>query len=279
MVDPSAAIVQVEDEKYLQLEPQQRRQRTFEAIRALFVRISHVKTLLLVVEDLHWIDKTSEELLGYLTGWLANTPIMLLLLYRPEYTHPWGSKSYYTKVGLDQLGPDSSSELVKAILACPNGVIRMSDSMRGLVEPSSNLAIVKSDEKKKRIEVSCLMRSSVDSAKEILGTRMEALFTLAGAKVKISGGYPGWKPNMDSPVLKVAKETYHSMYGKYPEVKAIHAGLECGLLAASHPQLDMISFGPTIRGAHTPEEKIEIITATMFWDLLIDVLSNIPLKV
>jgi class 3 adenylate cyclase/tetratricopeptide (TPR) repeat protein len=108
--------VQVEDEKHLQLEPQQRRQKAFEAIRDLFMRISQVKTLLLVVEDLHWIDKTSQEFLDYLIGWLANTPILLVLLYRPEYTHSWGNKSYYTQISLDQLSARNSGDLVQAIL-------------------------------------------------------------------------------------------------------------------------------------------------------------------
>jgi class 3 adenylate cyclase/tetratricopeptide (TPR) repeat protein len=108
--------LKVDDEDFSNLEPKEKRERTFEALRDLMIRVSQGKPLVLVVEDLHWIDKTSEEFLGYLTGWLANTSIMLLLLYRPEYTHPWGSKTYYTKVGLDQLGTTSSSELVKAIL-------------------------------------------------------------------------------------------------------------------------------------------------------------------
>jgi class 3 adenylate cyclase/tetratricopeptide (TPR) repeat protein len=108
--------LKVDDEGFTKLEPKEKRQMTFEAIRDLLIRESQSKTLILAIEDLHWIDKTSEEFIDYLIGWLANTPIMLLLLYRPEYTHPWGSKSYYTKVGLDQLGTNSSSELVKAIL-------------------------------------------------------------------------------------------------------------------------------------------------------------------
>ncbi|MBW1774005.1 MAG: AAA family ATPase, partial [Deltaproteobacteria bacterium] len=108
--------LKVDDEDFSKLEPKEKRGRTFEALRDLMIRVSQEKPLVLVVEDLHWMDKTSEEFLDYLIGWLTNTPIMLLLLYRPEYTHPWGSKSYYTKVGLDQLGVDSSGELVKAIL-------------------------------------------------------------------------------------------------------------------------------------------------------------------
>ena len=108
--------LKVDDEAFSRLEPKEKRERTFEALRDLLLRVSQEKPLVLVVEDLHWMDKTSEEFLGYLIGWLANTAILLILLYRPEYTHPWGSKSYYTKVGLDQLGTESSSELVKAIL-------------------------------------------------------------------------------------------------------------------------------------------------------------------
>jgi tetratricopeptide (TPR) repeat protein len=108
--------LKVDDEAFSKLEPKEKRERTFEALRDLMIRMSQEKPLVLTIEDLHWTDKTSEEFLDYLTGWLGSTPILLLLLYRPEYTHPWGSKSYYTKIGLDQLGTDSSSELVKAIL-------------------------------------------------------------------------------------------------------------------------------------------------------------------
>lgn len=168
--------------------------------------------------------------------------------------------------------------LTKAIVALPNGVIRMSDSMPGLVETSSNLAIVKSDEKKKRISIACLMRSSVDSAKEDLGSRMHAVFMLAGVNTKFSGAYPGWKPNMDSPVLKTMQDIYKKMYGKIPEVKAIHAGLECGILGGKYPDWDMISFGPTIRFPHSPDEKVNIPSVQKFWDFMLETLKNIPEK-
>jgi predicted ATPase len=108
--------IPVEDETYAALEPKHKRERTFEALRDLFIRASHRKPLVLVIEDLHWIDRTSQEFLDYLIGWLANARVMLILLYRPEYTHQWGSKSYYTQIGLTQLGPASSSQLVQAIL-------------------------------------------------------------------------------------------------------------------------------------------------------------------
>ena len=173
---------------------------------------------------------------------------------------------------------DTQSRLTRAILAAPNGVIRMSDTMPGLVETSTNMAIVKSDEKKKVIRIACLMRSSVDSAKDILGTRMWALFSLAGAKVKFSGAYPGWKPNMDSPILKTMQEVYNAKYDKIPEIKAIHAGLECGILGGKYPHWDMISFGPTIRHPHSPDEKVNIATVGKFWEFLLETLKNIPQK-
>jgi len=150
--------------------------------------------------------------------------------------------------------------------------------MPGLVETSTNLAIVKSDEKKEAIHIACLMRSSVDSAKEELGTRMYSVFTLAGAKVKFSGGYPGWKPNLDSPILKTMQEIYHGKFKKVPEIKAVHAGLECGILGSKYPDWDMISFGPTICHPHSPDEKVNIKTVQKFWDFLLETLKNIPVK-
>ncbi|HAX95065.1 MAG TPA: cytosol nonspecific dipeptidase, partial [Prolixibacteraceae bacterium] len=136
----------------------------------------------------------------------------------------------------------------------------------------------KSDEKKQTINAACLMRSSVDSAKEELGSRLEAVFTLAGAKIKFSGAYPGWKPNMDSPILKTMQDVYLKKYGRIPEIKAIHAGLECGILGGKYPNWDMISFGPTIRHPHSPDEKVNIETVKKFWDYLVETLEHIPVK-
>ena len=122
------------------------------------------------------------------------------------------------------------------------------------------------------------MRSSVDSAKEELGSRTKAVFELAGAKVKFSGAYPGWKPNMDSAILKTMQEVYNKNFGKIPEIKAIHAGLECGILGGNYPHWDMISFGPTIRFPHSPDEKVNIATVQKFWDYLVATLEGIPEK-
>ncbi len=168
--------------------------------------------------------------------------------------------------------------LTLSVVACPNGVIRMSDSMEGLVETSTNLALVKSDADKKTVSCAALMRSSVDSAKEDLASRMKAVFTLAGAEVSFDGAYPGWKPNMDSPILKTMQDVYNKNFGKIPEIKAIHAGLECGILGGKYPNWDMISFGPTIRFPHSPDEKVNIETVKKFWDFLVVTLESIPEK-
>ncbi len=168
--------------------------------------------------------------------------------------------------------------LTHAIIAAPNGVMRMSDSMSGLVETSSNLAIVKSDSGSKTIKISCLMRSSVDSARTDLGSRMDSVFTMAGAKVTLTGGYPGWKPNMESPILKTMQEVYNAKFGRIPEIKAIHAGLECGILGGTYTNWDMISFGPTIRFPHSPDEKVHIESVGKFWDFLLETLKSIPAK-
>lgn len=173
---------------------------------------------------------------------------------------------------------ETQVNLTHAIVACPNGVIRMSDSMPGLVETSTNLAIVVSDNDSNTIEVACLMRSSVDSARAELGSRMDSVFTLAGAEVTLKGGYPGWKPDMDSPILKTMQQVYQSKFGRIPEIKAIHAGLECGILGGKYPNWDMISFGPTIRFPHSPDEKVNIESVSKFWDFLVETLKNIPAK-
>jgi dipeptidase D len=164
--------------------------------------------------------------------------------------------------------------LIGAVYACPNGVIRMSDDVPGLVETSTNLAIIKTEEKK--IRVHCLLRSSVDSSKLALADRMRALFEMAGAKTEFAGSYPGWKPNMESAILKVMKKVYEKKFGVTPEVKAIHAGLECGLIGGVYPGLDMISFGPTIRHPHSPDEKVHIASVQKFWDYLTETLKNVP---
>lgn len=171
---------------------------------------------------------------------------------------------------------DSQQRMIKAVYGCPNGVIRMSDAMPGLVETSTNLSIVKSGNG--AVKVTCLLRSSVDSAKHDLVNMMGSIFELAGAEVKFDGEYPGWKPNPDSTILKLMQEVYNKKYGKVPEIKAIHAGLECGILGAAYPNWDMISFGPTIRYPHSPDEKVNIPSVGLFYDFLLETLKNVPVK-
>ena len=166
--------------------------------------------------------------------------------------------------------------LTNAVWAAPNDVVRMSDTMPGTVETSSNLAIVKSS--KNKIEVSCLVRSFSESAKLALASRLESVFELAGASVVIEGSYPGWKPDMNSAILEVMKNLYKKQFKKNPELLAMHAGLECGILGATYTNWDMISIGPTIKYPHSPDEKVNIVTVQKYWDFLVNVIENIPVK-
>ncbi len=171
----------------------------------------------------------------------------------------------------------SHFDLLNALYACPHGVIAMSRQLKGLVETSTNLASVKFIQDN-QILVTTSQRSSVNSAKIDISNMVESVFRMANASVQHSDGYPGWTPNTNSQILQITKDSYTKLFGVEPIVRAIHAGLECGLFLEKYPNLDMISFGPTIRGAHSPDEKINIPTTQKFWDLLLDVLVNIPKK-
>ncbi len=170
----------------------------------------------------------------------------------------------------------TTGRLFNAIYATPNGVIRVSQDMKGLVETSTNLAIVKSHDNV--IDVLCLLRSSVDSAKEDLENMFAGVYALAGAEYVFDGKYPGWKPNMDSAILKEMLIAYEKQFGNKPHVSAIHAGLECGLLGGVYKNWDMISFGPTINFPHSPDEKANIASVEKFWAFLTETLKNAPLK-
>ena len=168
----------------------------------------------------------------------------------------------------------SQEKLFDAIHACPHGVIEMSTRMEGIVETSTNLASVKFIEGDK-ILVTTSQRSEIESRKHWAAGMVESVFKLAGAEVNHTNGYPGWAPNPDSKVLKVTVESYKKLFGVVPVVRSIHAGLECGLFLEKYPDLDMVSFGPTIRGAHSPDERLDISTTVKFWKHLVDVLENI----
>lgn len=164
--------------------------------------------------------------------------------------------------------------LIAAISACPHGVLEMSSRMPGMVETSTNLASVKMVEGDK-IRIATSQRSELGSRKFMAAEMVESVFHLAGADVIHSDGYPGWTPNPDSEVLKITVDSYKKLFGVEPLVRSIHAGLECGLFLEKYPHLDMVSFGPTIRGAHSPNERLDIETTGKFWKHLVDVLENI----
>ncbi len=164
--------------------------------------------------------------------------------------------------------------LMCALYGCPNGVVRMSSEMAGLVETSNNLAMVQSCHGKITIEM--LLRSSVDSAKEDLEVMIKSIFDLAGADSLFEGRYPGWKPDPASSILKIMQDVYHRKFHKIAETSAVHAGLECGILGRAYPDWEMISFGPTIRFPHSPDEKVNIPSVRKFWEFLVETLRNIP---
>ncbi len=169
----------------------------------------------------------------------------------------------------------TAEKLILALYACPHGVISMSQDISGLVETSTNLASIKMLDNH-LIEVNTSQRSSVESQKNYMVNMVASVFELAGAKVTHSDGYPGWQPNPDSAMLKVAKKEYKDLYNKTAKVKAIHAGLECGLFLEKYPNLDMISIGPDMTDVHSPDEKMKISSVGKFWDYLKKILENLP---
>ena len=176
----------------------------------------------------------------------------------------------------NSLPAKNSLRLIQAIYAMPNGVWRMSDEIDGLVETSSNLA---------RIELSngtfnslSLQRSSVESQKKDLANAVRSSFELIGAKVTQSGDYPGWAPNPEASIIETMSSLYREMFSEEPDVNACHAGLECGLIGKHYPNMEMISYGPTIRGAHSPDERVSISSVQKFWDYTVQILKHIPAK-
>jgi len=177
----------------------------------------------------------------------------------------------------DGLLPEEiQDDLINAVTACPNGVFRMIPEVAGVVETSSNLAIINTDGKSAVLKA--LLRSSVETRKQELAEMFDSLFSLAGAKVEFSGAYPGWNPNMKSPILKTFCDVYERKFGTKPEVVIVHAGLECGILGTNYPKMDMISCGPTIKYPHSPDEKVNIAAVAKFWEFFKETLSNIPKK-
>ena len=168
------------------------------------------------------------------------------------------------------------SQLLATIKNAHNGVYKMSKEMADLVEASNNVAKV--TVKNGTIQIDCLTRSSVDESKMEVANLLKSAFENEEFKVEFSGSYPGWQPNASSPILSVMENLYENIFNKKPDVVACHAGLECGILGTNYPDMDMISFGPTIKGAHSPDERANIKSTQKFWKYLLEILKNIPVK-
>ena len=177
-------------------------------------------------------------------------------------------------VPAEVLDGDSTSALLNSLYACPHGVFSMSYRMPGMVETSTNLASIRFVEEN-TILITTSQRSDVDSEKFNIAHMVASVFKMVGADVKHGDGYPGWAPNQNSAILKIAVESYKRLFNQEPIVRSIHAGLECGLFLEKYPGMDMISFGPTLRGVHSPDEKINIETVEKWWKHLVDILENI----
>ncbi len=167
-------------------------------------------------------------------------------------------------------------QLLRALYACPNGIYRMSPDINGLVQSSNNIArvIVKDGQ----WTVQCLTRSSVDTEKTDLAQSISSAFELAGGNIQFGGNYPGWAPRPDAPIVKLMSDLYKEMFNEPANVNAVHAGLECGILGGNYPAVQMISFGPNIYGAHSPDEKVQISSVQKFWKYLLETLQRIPAK-
>nr|WP_238409309.1 aminoacyl-histidine dipeptidase [Vibrio navarrensis] len=166
--------------------------------------------------------------------------------------------------------------LIAALNACPNGVMRMSDEIEGVVETSLNVGVIKTEENK--VSVLCLVRSLIDSGRTQVESMLKSVAELAGARIELSGAYPGWKPDADSEIMAIFRDMYQSIYGHKPNIMVIHAGLECGLFKKPYPHMDMVSFGPTIKFPHSPDEKVKIDTVQLYWDQMVALLEAIPEK-
>ena len=202
-------------------------------------------------------------------------------VYMAEMENVWQITEPGIKLDLESvelpsetLSQESTEKLLNSLYACPHGVFAMSFRMPGMVETSTNLAAVKFVEGN-TILITTSQRSDVDSEKMNIAHMVAAVFEMVGAEVKHGEGYPGWAPNPNSKILKIAVESYKHLFGKEPIVRSIHAGLECGLFLEKYPGMDMISFGPTLRGVHSPDEKVDIETVEKWWKHLVDILKRV----
>jgi dipeptidase D len=181
-----------------------------------------------------------------------------------------------TKLPASCFSTTAQQRLLQLLLACPNGVIRMSHAIDGVVETSTNLGVIQTNET--GVYVQCLIRSLNDEGRHYVEQMTASLCALAGAECHFDGAYPGWAPDPSSPTLALLREQHQALFGELPKLMVIHAGLECGLFKAQYPHWDMVSFGPTIQGAHSPDERVHIPAVARFWQLLVAMLAAIPNK-
>ena len=216
------------------------------------------------------IDLVQEEAFKYEMGLQVESIQTELKTLEPDLT------VVFTKINTPKVMMDLGVQegLTRAIYAAWNGVYRMSADIPELVETSNNIARVIIKEGK--VKIGCLTRSSVESSKMDLAMMLRATFELIGCEVELSGDYPGWAPDMDSSILKVLRTLYEKLYNEKPHVAACHAGLECGILGTNYPNMEMISFGPNIKGAHSPDERAHISSVQKFWIFVLEILKNIP---
>lgn len=203
--------------------------------------------------------------------------------FRQTITKEWKTKEpsislTYEKTELPErvINSEIQKNLLNAIYSLPHGVIRFSPDVKGLVQTSTNLAVISTTQHS--IHVLTSQRSSVESEKFDIANNVRVVFEMAGALPEHGSGYPSWQPNINSPILDVAKNTYKEMFGSEPKIEIIHAGLECGLIGEKYPGMDMISFGPTLKDVHSPAERVQISTVNKCWNFLLEVLKNTPTK-
>ncbi|MGL6175535.1 MAG: M20/M25/M40 family metallo-hydrolase, partial [Vibrionaceae bacterium] len=177
---------------------------------------------------------------------------------------------------LQVIEAQAQQRIIAMLNACPNGVHRMSDSTPRIVETSSNIGIVACENN--QLTTLVLIRSQSDSGRHYVESMFHSLAKLSGAQVEVSGGYPGWKPDPSSKIMKIFQKTYQDLYGRTPNIMVIHAGLECGLFKKPYPNMDMLSFGPTIKFPHSPDEKVNIHSVELFWQQMRAILTQIPKK-
>lgn len=180
------------------------------------------------------------------------------------------------EINKEPFAKDIQARLIATINACPNGVIRMSDDIAGVVETSLNLGVITTEQDK--VTLLCLIRSLIDTGCQSVQNSLQSLAQLAKADIRFFGGYPGWKPDPDSQIMAIFRQTYNEMYARMPNVMVIHAGLECGLFKKPYPNMDMLSFGPTIKFPHSPDEKVNIKSVALFWEQMLAILKAIPVK-